>query len=186
MRRTLIALLSLVGLLVAKPALAATALFNFSYQSFPDESYVGSGELTLDPVTGGTNSTAFAITGISGYVSNVYLGAETNRWAITSLNDFRSNALDSAWRFTADQAFYAGLAFGLDGGPGLVLISPSANDYFVFVGEIGGRGDFSITPVGSVVPEPASWALMIAGFALIGVGLRARRSRSPIRMSYAI
>lgn len=36
---------------------------------------------------------------------------------------------------------------------------------------------FDVRPVASAVPEPASWALMIAGFGLVGGAIRRRRER---------
>lgn len=36
-------------------------------------------------------------------------------------------------------------------------------------------GDFQIDVINAAVPEPATWALMIAGFGLIGASLRTRR-----------
>ncbi|TFU06590.1 PEP-CTERM sorting domain-containing protein [Polymorphobacter arshaanensis] len=36
-------------------------------------------------------------------------------------------------------------------------------------------GDFSVEVTGAAVPEPASWALMIAGFGMVGTSLRRRK-----------
>ncbi|MGL6044521.1 MAG: PEPxxWA-CTERM sorting domain-containing protein, partial [Sandaracinobacteroides sp.] len=35
-----------------------------------------------------------------------------------------------------------------------------------------------VSPPVSAVPEPASWALLIAGFGLVGGSLRSRRSKA--------
>lgn len=37
-------------------------------------------------------------------------------------------------------------------------------------------GQFSFTAVQSAVPEPTTWAMMLAGFGMIGLGLRSRRN----------
>ncbi|HEY3800422.1 MAG TPA: PEPxxWA-CTERM sorting domain-containing protein [Caulobacteraceae bacterium] len=51
--------------------------------------------------------------------------------------------------------------------------------YQDFFGTLSNTGtDFSFTLVGGTVPEPATWALMLAGFAGFGVALRSRRARS--------
>jgi hypothetical protein len=40
----------------------------------------------------------------------------------------------------------------------------------------GGTGDsLGVTSISAAVPEPASWALMITGFGLVGGALRSRR-----------
>jgi hypothetical protein len=47
-----------------------------------------------------------------------------------------------------------------------------------FLGD-GGGPDLSFTLVGSAVPEPSAWALMLVGFA--GLGFAAARSAKPRR-----
>lgn len=60
---------------------------------------------------------------------------------------------------------------GYDNTPALLTLTTQGN----------GATSFSATAL-SAVPEPASWALMIAGFGLMGGALRARRS---VRVRYA-
>ena len=47
--------------------------------------------------------------------------------------------------------------------------------------------EFVRTNVSSLVPEPATWAMMIAGFGLAGVGLRRSRAQrqAPLRLQQA-
>ncbi|WP_010215973.1 PEPxxWA-CTERM sorting domain-containing protein [Sphingomonas sp. PAMC 26621] len=45
-------------------------------------------------------------------------------------------------------------------------------------------GQFSFTAVEGAVPEPTTWAMMLAGFGMIGLGLRSRRSATP-RLAHA-
>lgn len=46
------------------------------------------------------------------------------------------------------------------------------------------RSDQSISaPVSSAVPEPASWALMIGGFALVGATMRGRNNATKARLA---
>ena len=46
-------------------------------------------------------------------------------------------------------------------------------------GHLAGTGSFSVTSVGGV-PEPAAWAMMIAGFGLTGAAMPRRNSRSAL------
>ena len=45
-------------------------------------------------------------------------------------------------------------------------------------GGFGGYYSLSISPIGSAVPGPATWAMMLAGFSAIGLALRRKRTRA--------
>jgi len=65
-----------------------------------------------------------------------------------------------------------GMSFGptlADGSRSLVLVSDNNNS------RAQGKTQFLVFSVGSAVPEPASWAMMIAGFGVVGAALRRRR-----------
>jgi hypothetical protein len=47
------------------------------------------------------------------------------------------------------------------------------------VGHFLTKGTGTVVPQANAVPEPASWAMMIGGFALVGLMVRARRVRGP-------
>lgn len=51
-----------------------------------------------------------------------------------------------------------------------------ANGYFFVANGDGSFSGFQIGQSGGAVPEPATWALMIAGFGLVGTAARRRRS----------
>lgn len=57
-------------------------------------------------------------------------------------------------------------------GPGIYNLA------FTFNPAIGAGKQFRVEGLSSVVPEPATWALMIAGFGIAGVAIRQRRLRS--------
>ena len=42
--------------------------------------------------------------------------------------------------------------------------------------DLGNPGRYPFTPPAAAVPEPATWAMMIGGFALVGAGLRRRKA----------
>jgi hypothetical protein len=54
--------------------------------------------------------------------------------------------------------------------------SGNPNDY---------SGNFRFSQTVSAVPEPATWGMMIAGFGMIGFGLRRRRSTVTTKVSFA-
>jgi hypothetical protein len=66
-----------------------------------------------------------------------------------------------------------------------VLATPSYNFFMSYLSPNGqpfsaaGLATVSITRVESPVPEPATWAMMIGGFGLIGGALRRRRAATP-------
>ncbi|MGH6993058.1 MAG: PEPxxWA-CTERM sorting domain-containing protein, partial [Caulobacteraceae bacterium] len=70
-------------------------------------------------------------------------------------------------------------AGGGGGGGGGSFVASSATDPFTTAGVNGGDGSVDIVELAAAVPEPASWALMLAGFFGLGAALRARRSRIP-------
>jgi hypothetical protein len=44
----------------------------------------------------------------------------------------------------------------------------------------GYSGTLTLAPSSAVVPEPATWAMMMAGFGIVGAGLRRRRSLTTV------
>ena len=52
------------------------------------------------------------------------------------------------------------------------------SDFGAYRLEITGPGSLSLINPGSTVPEPASWAMLISGFGLIGATMRRRRSKT--------
>jgi hypothetical protein len=67
------------------------------------------------------------------------------------------------------------------GGPGLggySYVTRLARDAFGITGGNSGNGYVSIDFVGSSVPEPSTWAMMLTGFSLLG-GMFVRRGKKP-------
>jgi hypothetical protein len=59
----------------------------------------------------------------------------------------------------------------------------AAGDSFSIIGftdgKFIGRGQSFVTPITAAIPEPASWAMLIAGFGLVGAVARRRASTAP-------
>ncbi len=54
------------------------------------------------------------------------------------------------------------------------LGAPSGSFYFVLTTDNGSGDSLAVTSISAAVPEPASWALMVAGFGLVGFAARRR------------
>ncbi len=81
----------------------------------------------------------------------------------------------------------SGFGFGSFGGPDSLFDGSATNPMFnlgaftltqVNTGPGTGGGTLTISQVGGAVPEPATWAMMILGFAAIGGTMRFRRRNS--------
>lgn len=99
-----------------------------------------------------------------------FWGASDSQWTLTAY-DAAHNVLDS-FLLPITHASNAGDFVGIFGS-GIVsaTLSGPSSDY-VFVDNVT-FGTHYIGP-GSTVPEPAAWALMVAGFGLVGSALRRR------------
>ena len=92
-------------------------------------------------------------------------------WNVFNIED--ENAI------TSDIVTYATLDDMLHDNNRLVDISPN---HFGFGKNVVGSGAFVTLP--SAVPEPASWAMMLGGFSLLGAVIRSRRA-AQVRFGYA-
>jgi hypothetical protein len=75
--------------------------------------------------------------------------------------------------------YHSAIGSGLEGGEDFVVLgNPDANSVRINRFMADSPGDMiRVFTIGSVVPEPASWALMVVGFGIVGAGLRASRQR---------
>ena len=126
--------------------------------------FLSGGAVTLDYAAGFTTGFSFFYASNSNAFITVYdgLGATGNVLATLSLaNNFQSGCGYCQW--DAIGVSFAGTAMSIDFGGGANFV---AYDQVTFGSANPGGG----------VPEPASWAMLIAGFGLVGAAARRRRS----------
>ena len=170
------------GALASAPAVAATYLFTFTPTSGAPVS--ASGELTT---TGGANGVfGVDVTAITGFVGGS---------AITNLipdPNAPNNATSADGLFIEDNNYdpatrsldNSGLLFDV-GSTEYNLFNNEDGTYYLYPGVRGSYatpsvGAFTASAVAVAVPEPAAWAMMLAGFGLAGGALRGARSKRAI------
>jgi hypothetical protein len=140
---------------------------------------------TTAPTTVGSNDYTIAGDGFpGGTTANSDLSYTlTLRFAdgATILGQYVGSTFTGGTTATAGNTTYTMTGFGWDRSP--------ANNVSPFnIGSGGDRADytgqFSFDQVNGAVPEPATWAMMMIGFGMVGFGLR-RRSKIKTTVSYA-
>jgi len=143
---------------------------------------------------GGVTSNSSAGTGgILLRLSEVGLGGKVFQWSDVGQGNDEDTAFQDIAAIDVDQIFYfkpsmtyhiemsasAGVQARVDKGafatasldPAFTVLGDFVRDYQV----VGVPGDLVTPPPGPAVPEPATWALMVMGFGLLGGSLRRRR-----------
>lgn len=119
-------------------------------------------------VTGCTNGTNCR----QGWETNARWIVDGNTANIGRLGNFTYHATQAA-AFAASSAFTREVTIGAGGQDvGFYIFDPVAND---------NRAGVSIGI--AAVPEPATWAMMIMGFGLIGGAYRSRRTQATLRLA---
>lgn len=163
--RLLMTTVATATLLAAAPATAATYLFNlsgpqtvsFSLDSSPTPDVVALGSFfRLDNVSGLVNGSASVFS--LGFGSSTY----------TSNFGFISP--------TVGNQFIAS--------PGAQLYTGSEAAPTFRTGTFALSDGYTIT-IGSGVPEPSTWVIMLLGFGLVGGALRAAKRKQKVTVSYA-
>ena len=183
---------SLVAITMA--AAAALSAVSAEATTYP----VGSPNFEATAGPNGTFSGAFQVTGLkSGTFSDTFtftlptngLGSGTVTTSVTDL--FSANDLDftsvTINDIAAEITKTAGGAFEVAFINNVPIVAGQLNKLVVTGlsrgnGAYGGQATF--TPVNSAVPEPATWAMMIMGFGVVGYAMR--RRRTAVRFSQAI
>jgi hypothetical protein len=182
MRFTVLA--GLVAATLAAPAAALTSL-NFVFDNTPDSTVVapivGTGNFTT-PDTLGLGD--FALSSLSSFTFSFTFGGVTFDQA-----DLATPLGNVIVRISQNGPMTMLTFGGSRGGPfgGSIDFVDGANQlsfqpdfgvlYFMNGGGSNFFGTFAAQPTGTTVPEPASWAMLIAGFGLVGAVARRRRLR---------
>lgn len=165
-------IIAAAALAIASVNTANAAVFDFSYTTLSGITTQGKvtatdlgGFYSVDDVTGFRNGAA--ITGYDFF--------DATPQSFTFVNGQASNV---------DFSYYVGtdnyeIRFPTGNGIGTEFLPDSTGFYTSLT-----VGRFSLTPATAAVPEPATWALMIVGFAGIGFGMR-RQRKVAVRVSYS-
>jgi hypothetical protein len=155
---------------------ASAAQFGFQFTTvstlFGGAAQNGSGVFTTsDTATKIDGRTAFAITGVSGQINNV---------AITGLTPEATSLIPTYYYFTEGATFLNGTGVRFDAGDfkAIAFFAPDFTDEPRY--RIRGNGTIlaNVTATSSAigpVPEPATWAMMLVGFGMVGGAARYRR-----------
>lgn len=163
----------LMGTAVAAVSLASApagaAVFSFAFIDDASSTLDAMGTITTSDTAG--LSGGFDVLGITGTV---------NGSTITGVQEPTAYYGDNILYTGTPHVDYSGIVF--DAGSTVYKIYHTTS-YYLYNATSGAfpgtSGRFGITPLasGSAVPEPATWAMLAGGLALIGVGARSSRRR---------
>ena len=109
-----------------------------------------------------------------------FVGAWRNGLEITATG-FVGDVAAFTKVFTVDARAASTVLFGWAGLSSVTFTSAGGTDVFDISGEQFGLDNLDVSDVSSAVPEPATWALALTGFALVAAGLRRRRRETDRR-----
>lgn len=182
MRFTVIA--GLLSAVLAAPATAVTSM-DFRFDNTPDSTVVapivGTGNFTT-PDTLGLGD--FALTSLNGFTFSFAFGSVTfdESHIVTPLANvilrISQNGPMTLLNFGGSGGGQFGGSLDLVNGSNQLSFQPSFGVlYFMNAGGSNFFGTFSAQPASvAMVPEPASWAMLIIGFGLVGAIARRRRA----------
>jgi len=126
----------------------------------------------LSKIASATSATTVAYADDSDFLAR--LGSTQQAWnqALTSTNiNFTSDKQVTGNGGTLTRSLFAANNTG-----NLLLVQAGGTDALADAFKL--RSITFVTPAAAPVPEPATWAMMIAGFGLVGMGLRRRGSEN--------
>lgn len=154
-----------VALAASSPASAVPLVFNFSGPS-------GTALFQLD--SNPTPDFSSTLIGSDQFGFNNVAGVFGGTPGVASTISFGSGSIFSAFSITAPN-----LGFTQFSSPTLFTGSRTAPVFspgsFTLINPFFGNGSLTISAATAAVPEPASWAMMIGGFGLVGAAVRRRK-----------
>ena len=163
---------------------AEAATFNFSFDATPNDDVtpplVGSGTFNFD---GPANVGTFGLASLSNYSFSFTFGSATftNADIVTPVANVLVQVQQSGSDLIVNFGGAGGGPFGgsLDfiNGPSNLSFQPNFGSLYFENGAFG-----TYRGVAAAVPEPATWAMMLCGFGLVGA---ASRQRSRTSVTYA-
>ena len=170
----------LVGLAVSAGAMAASAtasaaVFDFSYAG---AGIAASGQIfTTDTTTTVSGRQAYTITGITGTRNG---SAIDQLFPSGTLLDNQGSTTLLYLFAAAPNLGFEGFGYGVAGDNNIYNPYNLDGQYIEYTGyNIGNNPltSFSVTQQAAGVPEPATWAMMLLGFAVVGAAMRRRVTR---------
>lgn len=134
-------------------------------------------------VDGSASYTLTSLTALSGGVTYTFTDSNLKFFtnATGTVAGFRINPTDILFSFDTGTGNLVQGTTGTANSAGFALTN-GTNNGFVSINAVSGA---SIpVPAAAAVPEPATWAMMLAGFGMVGLGLRSRKRQS-VRVTYA-
>jgi hypothetical protein len=135
------------------------------------------GQARIEAVDGGLGQLSFALDPGFGFKEvefNIFGAGATATQAVLSFTDQFGGNFSGTYAIGSGQNFFSARAFDNQFITNVsFVLNGTVGDVRQF--RIGGVGDSSVDPGGGPVPEPASWAMMLAGFGLVGATMRRRK-----------
>ncbi|WP_197042009.1 PEPxxWA-CTERM sorting domain-containing protein [Sandarakinorhabdus oryzae] len=136
------------------------------------------GQARITGVDGNISQLSFALDPGFGFKEvefNIFGTGASATQALLSFTDQLGNVFSGTYAIASGQNFFSARAFDNQFITNvLFVLNGSVSDVRQI--RIGGIADTGIGPGGDAVPEPASWAMMMAGMGLVGFGMRRRKT----------
>lgn len=181
--KMLVAAAALIGASTAASATTVVIDSTTNYNSsLPVTIALGAGTYNITPTAGGFTRFS-SVSGCDGLGENCSQGYEFSyiiKFNGTEIKFGDGNANGGIGPISPGNGYFAtaAQAFANATGGSFTLAAPANVDFYIFDDFIGDNSG-TITLDVTAVPEPATWAMMIAGFGLVGGAMRRRKTATP-------